>query len=196
MTARDSGLCRIRNISDAGLLIVTSMNLVPQQKVQISLSETISLWGQIAWIDGPKAGINLAHRIDTASLLHRLAAEHHPGVYRARRLRVNATGTLTTEQGIQAVQINNISQQGMQVTQDGNLTTGQLVKVNLCNGLKRYGIVRWTGNGVAGLRLTEPIPVEQLGLDREVSRANEQPPSANTRHLRPNEHSKPGADAA
>ena len=169
-TAHVNGLCRVRNISNAGLLVVTSMDLAPRQKVQISLSETILLWGHVAWTDGTRVGIELALRIDAAALLHRLAAEHRLGVYRARRLEVNATGTMTTAHGIQPVRINNISQQGMQVTQDGCLATGQMVSITLPNGLERHGIVRWTGDGVAGLRLTESIPVERLGLGSEVSR--------------------------
>jgi hypothetical protein len=94
------------------------------------------------------------------------------------------------------VRINNIPNQGMHVTQDDSIIAGHPVKVALHKGLERDGIVPWTGNGVFGLRLTESIPVEQVGMDIEVSRAIRRQLSANDRHPRPMGHFEPGADAA
>ena len=100
-TARDSGLCTVRNICDTGLLVVTPMELACGEKVQVSLSETVTLWGHVSWTDGSRVGVELMGRIDVATLLQGLAAEHRLGVYRARRLAVNADARLTSDRAVQ-----------------------------------------------------------------------------------------------
>ena len=94
-TARDSGLCTVRNICDTGMMVVTPMELARGDMVQISLSETVTLRGHVAWREGSRVGIELVRSIDVAALLQGLAAEHRMGFYRARRLAVNAGATLT-----------------------------------------------------------------------------------------------------
>lgn len=158
----DSGLCRIQNMSDVGLMLMTSMRLTVGAPITLALSDDVLLSGTIVWTDEVRAGVQFASPIDSAGVLTALAEELGSGRHRQQRLAVNLRAVATTERGIQAVRVLNVSQQGMRITHDGSLHPGLTVKVSLESGIERRGVVRWCKDSFAGLKLLDPIPLDLL----------------------------------
>lgn len=163
MTPIDSGLCRVQNISDEGLMLFTSLELDVGEVINVAMSDQAGMQGTVVWTDGIRTGIRFLQPIDSAAFLQGLSAEQREGHRRAPRLPVSTIGMATTELGTQVVRVINISQHGMRVAHDGSFHPGLVVQVSLENGLERRGVVRWSEEGTAGLKLIEPIAHQQLG---------------------------------
>ena len=161
-TESDTGLCRVQNISDEGMMVVTGLAVAEGDPISVSLSESACISGRVNWTDGARVGIQFDEAIDCAALLESLASERSTGDQRPSRLPTDAVGVATTASGLQAVRLIDISQVGMKIRHNGRLTVGHPVTVVLENGLRRRGIVRWSKGDVAGLRLLEPIGYQQL----------------------------------
>lgn len=162
VSAGESGLCRIQNISDDGLLLMTSMRLTVGSPITLALSDTVSLSGRVIRTDDVRASIRFSIPIDSAALLQGLAAEQLSGTARQQRLAVDLRAVATSERGMQAVRVLNVSQHGMRIEHDGTLVPHMTVKVSLENGIERRGVVRWIKDSAAGLKLLEPISLELL----------------------------------
>lgn len=162
VSAGESGLCRIQNISDGGLLLMTSMRLTVGAPITLALSETVSVSGRVIRTDDVRASIRFSMPIDSAALLQDLAAEQLSGSARQQRLAVDLRAVATTERGMQAVRVLNVSQRGMRIDHDGTLVPEMTVKVALENGIERRGVVRWSKDKAAGLSLLEPISLDLL----------------------------------
>ena len=158
----DAGLCRLHDISDHGAMLMTSLAAEVGAAVVLSLTDSVHLPGKVVWTDGVRLGLEFSAAIDAAALLKSLAAGQRAGSERPARLPTNTTAAAVTPYGTRAVTVRNISQHGMQVAHDGSFEVGLPVKVMLENGLERRGIVMWSKDSLAGLRLLEPIGYREL----------------------------------
>jgi hypothetical protein len=156
------GLCRVQNISDEGMMLVTGLNVIEGDFVVVALSDGVSVSGEVRWTSGTRIGVRFAQAIDSAELLQTLAEQQRGGRQRPPRLAVNTIGLASSEVGLQVVRVLNISQQGMRLAHDGSLRTGLTVKIVLESGIERRGVVRWSDGSMAGLMLLEPLAYQQL----------------------------------
>ena len=131
--------------------------------IDIQLSETINVPGRVIWTHGAECGIKLAHAIDSGALLKHIADQTSSKGSRALRLPVSKKATVSSEQGIHAGEVGDISQWGMKVKHNGKFFAGLQVKVSLHSGLQRRGVVRWSREGIAGILLLEPFSPDELG---------------------------------
>lgn len=161
-TSTDSGLCRVQNVSDGGMMLFTSLEAPEGSIVMIMLSETVSLSAEVVWANAVRLGVRFLEPIDSAALLRALAAERLSGRQRSPRLPVDTVAVAATEQGTQILRVVDVSQHGMKVSHDGSFRIGQAARLQLENGIERRGVVRWSENGMAGIRLLEPIAYQQL----------------------------------
>lgn len=158
----DERLCRVQNISDEGMMFVTSLDVADGDRILITLSDEIVVGGEVIWRDGGRTGMRFEKPVDSAGILQMLAEEASTGAYRLPRLSTNLLGVARAEFGLRATKVLNISQRGMKVSHDGCFKLGLLVKVVLETGLERRGVVRWSQDGVAGLQLLEPLALQEL----------------------------------
>ncbi|MGZ8345776.1 MAG: PilZ domain-containing protein [Allosphingosinicella sp.] len=158
----DSGLCRIQNISDTGMMLVTGLAVELGDSVVIALSDSLTIAGEIAWARDARVGIRFIEEIDAAAVLKGLVAKPAGDQQRPFRLSTDTAAVAATPVGTKAVRVVDISQQGMKVGHDGSLVPGIQVTITLSNGLARRGIVRWANEHLAGLRLLEPIGFQDL----------------------------------
>ena len=158
----DAGLCRVQNVSDGGLMLVTGLALAEGDKVEVAFSEGVVLEGAVAWQKDAQVGIRFTEEVDAARLLQLLAAERGSGQHRPIRLPVDTLAVVYTAAGSLVVAVSDISQYGLKVRHDGSLEPDAQVRVVLSNGTERRGLVRWSRGEYAGLRLIEPIDVELL----------------------------------
>ena len=158
----DEGLCRVRNISDEGMMLSAGLELELGVAVRVRLSDWTCLTGTVVWRDEGSIGIRFPEPIHCANLLRSLAAQQLSGRQGAPRLSVSMIGLAASETGLQAIRVLDISQHGMKLAHDGSLRPGLPVKIMLENGIERRAVVRWSENSMAGVRLLKPIPYEEL----------------------------------
>ena len=158
----DAGLWRVRNISDEGMMLMTSVPVTVGERLIIALSESVTLHGRAAWWDDGRCGVQLDTPIDCVALLKNLVEEQKGAHSRAPRLPVDARALLYAERGLSPVQLTNVSQHGAGFCHDGSIKAGMTAKLVLAGGGEHRGIVRWSLDGRAGMQLLEPLPVAAL----------------------------------
>lgn len=160
--AHDSGLWRVRNISDGGMMMAVSVPVTPGERLSVALSDTVTLDADVAWWDGGRCGVVFDRPVDCAVLLQGLVAEQRRPFYRPPRLPVAARAIVYCENGLHSVRLLNLSQHGAGFAHDGRVTAGMKVKLLLAHGDEHRGVVRWSHGGRAGMYLVEPLPCDRL----------------------------------
>jgi len=168
-TETDEGLCRVKNISDQGMMVITGLDVTVGEEISITLSDAITLSAEIKWADEGRIGLQFSRPIDSASILDALT-EKGSRTHRPPRLVIGLVGTAVTDEGIQPIRALDISQTGMKIAYDGSLEPGTRIKVVLENGLTQRGVVKWSKNQVAGLRFLKPIPHEMVDSVAKLNR--------------------------
>lgn len=168
LTEEDEGLALLRNISDNGLSLSVALPLSEGQQLRVQLSDAIEMQGLVIWASEGKCGIEFANRIDSAHVLHQLPEHFGVGRSRPLRLQVQALATIQSETGLQAARVENISQFGLAMRSRNNFKEGMRLKVSMHDGIQCEGIVRWTRDGMAGVRLLNPLKVEMLGSAKKL----------------------------
>lgn len=157
------GLYRVRNISDAGMMLDTHARFKIGERVLIELVEPFAIEGTISWSEDTRCGIEFVEPIDCAALLaaqaERKRDDRRGGGLRLATMRL---ATAYAEHGIRAVRVTNVSHRGMGLAHDGSLAPGMLLKLVVESGLERGAAVRWSAHGRAGVRLMEPLTCEEL----------------------------------
>lgn len=164
----DQGLARVQNISDDGLMITASLDLCLGDVVYIDLSDDCRLTGAVVWRHENRCGLRLLRAIDSAAVLRRLFDQRQSGQTRPLRLALSKTVVVASQFGLSVAELRDVSQAGMKIAHDGRFDPGLAVKVLLKPGVERRGVVRWSKDGIAGIRLTEVLSVEDLGSLRGI----------------------------
>lgn len=159
----DEGLARCRNISDTGMKLDARMPMAVGDGVKVTFSPTFTLLGRIIWLEGTECGVAFEGKIDCADLLRRSATEAQADGTREPRLNVNLPARMILDGCSHQTLVSDISQRGMKLTHDNSLRPGSRVQVILKCGATKTGIVRWANDTFAGLLLSEPFSVDDLG---------------------------------
>ena len=160
--AHDTGLWRVRNISDRGIMLATKVQVVPGECLTVNLSDNVSIEGRAVWWDGERCGVAFDEPIDCAAVLEGLVAERQAAGYRPPRLEVATRAIAWCDKGMHTVRVYNLSHHGAAFTHDGCFREGMAAKLHFETGDDYRGVVRWSTDGRAGLFLTEPIPGAKL----------------------------------
>ena len=166
--ASDSGLWRVRNISDNGLMLMTAQRVRVGESLIVGLSDTIVVGARVAWVEEGRCGAQFNTPIDCVAVLKALAAEQRGGRYRLPRLAVETLAVLTGENGVAAVKVTDIAQDGVGFSHDGSVRPDIAAKLVLPNGGEYRGVVRWSEGGRAGMHLFERIPLTVLESGRAL----------------------------
>jgi hypothetical protein len=162
--ANEAGLARVHILSNDGVELSSTMDLQIGQVVQIDLSEMVSTIATVATKDCNRFALAFECRVNCAELLRQLVAEARSDRGRPLRLaagRISVTGRST--KGVHQLELDDISQRGMRVQHDGSLEAGLRVDIDLPNGRKCQGIVRWAKKCSAGLQLIDTLSADELG---------------------------------
>ncbi len=154
----DSGLWRVRNISDDGLMLAADIAVTVGEPIEIALSESVTLTGKIVWSDPGRCGVAFFRRVDAAAILRTLADEQRTEGYRALRLPVAAEAILMLDGAACAIDLVDISQQGAGFRFESALDPGRELDLVLPGGeLRRRALVRWAQGPRGGLWFTQPL---------------------------------------
>ncbi|MBB4633915.1 PilZ domain-containing protein [Sphingosinicella soli] len=158
----DCGLWPVRSMYDRGMMFDVGLYVRPNEKLLISLSDTICLWGRVVWSGDGRCGVAFDRPIRHGEVMGQLIAEQESERYRPLRLTVSCLGQLLTEEQWLKVEVVSLSQNGAEIAVTGALKVGAGVDLALRDGLRRSGIIRWTRNGEAGVQLKSPFAISDL----------------------------------
>src|SRR3546814_13854343 len=71
----DAGLWRVRNISDRGMMLAADVPLAVGEKLEIALSGTVALRGEVVWSEAGRGGGLFDKGVDFARMAKQLAAD-------------------------------------------------------------------------------------------------------------------------
>ncbi|WP_332817820.1 PilZ domain-containing protein [Sphingopyxis sp.] len=153
----DAGLWRVRNISDRGMMLAADVPITVGEKLEIALSDTVVLQGEVVWSDAGRCGVEFDKAVNVADVLKQLAAEQRATGYRQPRLPVRTQAQAVTDEGTSQIELVDMSQNGAGFVHDGHLEVGKELELVLAGGVRRKAIVRWSRAGRGGLWLTQPL---------------------------------------
>ena len=156
------GFVRVLNMSNEGMMLSTALPVERGDALQVDLSESCSMIGEVRWHRDGRCGLKLAEPIDSTALLSRLYEECQRSDARQLRLPLERTVVLTSELGIQISRTRDISQRGLKLAHDGRLHPGLSIRIQFAPGIERRGTVRWVRDGIAGCMLIERLSVEEI----------------------------------
>lgn len=166
--ADDTGLWRVKNMSDRGMLFECGAAVAPNEKLEIALSETVILTGWVAWSGDGKCGVAFDKPIRAAELLRDLVAERETDRYRPLRLPVCFPAKLLVEAEEIEIAVTSLSQCGVGITCTRELQKAAQVDIALADGVWRPGNIRWVQDGAAGICLASAFALSELESVRRI----------------------------
>lgn len=156
--AGDAGLWRVRNISNEGLMLAADVLATVGEALDISLSETTTLRGTVAWAEQGSCGVTFDAPIDAAAVLRGLADEQRAEGYRALRIAVEVEAIITMSDHSRPIDLVDISQHGAGFLSDRAIEPGTEVDLILPGSdFRRRALVRWSQGRRGGLWFTQQL---------------------------------------
>lgn len=161
----DEGLARCHNISDGGMAISAGIPLGLNDRVTVTIA-LAELTGRVAWINGRDCGIAFDQPIDSARILQNSPAGRTIEAARSPRQLTGVHDRVAYQRGACTALVGAGSMREVKVTNDSNFRPGLKVRVLLDNGFEKDGVLHWSQDNIAGVRLLEPVDVAQPGSSR------------------------------
>lgn len=159
---RDAGLWQVCNISNQGVMLLTSLPVLAGEKLTITFSDAFTVRAKVIWAKDGRCGAAFERPIECETVLQRLALEQRRSDYRPLRLDVDARAIACCEGTMHKVRVFNVSRQGVGVAHRGFLKSGTPTRLLFPGGNEHRGVVRWSDKGRAGIYLIDPLPCDQL----------------------------------
>ena len=165
-SARGEELCLVRNISTGGLMAHIWSGLVMGDRVAAEFKSGQIVEGRIVWRRENRIGVQFDAEIDVPVVLGG-DEDPAPGFQpRAPRVTVGIKGRLRCGALYYAVDVNNISQGGVQIacpdpSLDERIERGSVV-LTIAGLPPLQGNARWHGKGLAGIAFNNAMPLETL----------------------------------
>lgn len=167
----DVGLWMVRNISDGGLMLTTSVPVTVGENITIILAEELVLNGHVLWASDGQCGVTFDDEVDGEAVLRQLAQDKTARRYRPFRIALNAAAVANVNHRMQPIALVNLSQHGAGIIHDGSVAAGMRLDLLLAGTIRREAIVRWSRDDRAGLWLTQPLERGLLESIRKLDAA-------------------------
>jgi hypothetical protein len=152
-------LCLIRNISAGGMMIRPYSPIAAGTRLSVELKEGDEIDGVVQWAESDLVGISFDVPIDVVALL----AESLEGPRRRLpRIEVDCPASIRQDGDVRRSRVINISQGGMCVRANGELTMGAHVVASLPGLTPTPGVVKWTDADTYGIGFNRVLPVCRL----------------------------------
>jgi hypothetical protein len=166
-------LCLIKNISAGGMMIRAYCALEPQTSVKVELKHGSLVSGRISWAQDHAVGVEFDSPVDVVELLACSMDGPRP---RMPRVEVETIGTVRDGAIVHRVHARDISQGGVKIESDRDITPGTEVVVSLTGLPPQPGVVRWRESNYYGITFNRVVPlpllVGWLQVQREKLRAS------------------------
>lgn len=158
-----AGIWRVENISNEGVLLVSTAPMVVGETIRMALSESVNLVGRIVWSDAGRCGVALSRPMDAAAVLRTLAAEHRAERHRAFGPSAGVEAILALPEGAKPIDLHNISQMGAHFVYGGILEPEMELKLLLPgDDIARSAFVRWVFGNRGGVWFTRSLELSLL----------------------------------
>lgn len=152
-------LCLVKNVSAGGALVRAYCDLQPGLIVQVELKEGQPIAGRVTWTRGSDAGITFAEPVDVVDLLKTAADGLRP---RMPRVEVECVGFVREGAVARRSLVRNISQGGVNIETENQLTVGADVTVSLPGLSPQGGVVRWNDGHRYGVTFNNVLSLAGL----------------------------------
>ncbi|QHL89765.1 hypothetical protein GVO57_01650 [Sphingomonas changnyeongensis] len=165
VAAGQEALCRIRNLSETGLMLETSVALRPADRVRVEVRHHPPLDGLIVWAEGGRAGMSFDAPVAVAALVapapapvSRILKSRQP-----RGPRVAATARVTVElRGRRLTgRLCDISLGGAKIMIPVAPRPNDVLQIHVPGLPAKAATVRWVGEEV-GIAFAEPLAYDVL----------------------------------
>lgn len=157
-------ICRIRNISDNGLMAEVHGAFAVEDQVAVTLKAGDVLCGRIRWSLNGRIGVEFDGPVDVAALLGHVANRIGPeGIARGPRFEVDCSAELHAAHQRHEVRLIDLSQGGARLVGDLRMERDAIVRLAVPGLGEREAAVRWVGEGAFGLSFLEPLAFADFG---------------------------------
>lgn len=159
--ARADHLCRIRNVSEGGMMIECDSAIPVGAQVRIEVRHGIVLEAEVVWVDGHRLGVRAVVPIDVRRLLE---AQPRRGtqVPRSPRLSAAAAAQIAWRGRTRAAILLDISQAGCRIAITDCPEIDEPVRLSIPGLPVRTAVQRWVRDGQAGFVFLDPHPFAAL----------------------------------
>lgn len=163
---RGDGLCRVRNISNGGLMGETVMPLTADERVRVELRNGHCLAGQIRWSENDRIGVRFntpLHNIKYV-LAEPSRARRNDAVptVRSPRLDTNCSADVQLDGHHHIARLVDISQSGARLKANAPVRRGQLLTLNIAGLPHQQATVRWAAEEDIGLAFLDRLAFNVL----------------------------------
>ena len=174
VTDAGQDLCRVRNISAAGLMAETSRSHAVGTRVRVEFNSHQKLPGQVVWTRETSCGIKFDRDADLRELLANRPARRAGQTPRPPRLDITCNVELLIDGMLYRSQIRDISLGGFKAAVGDIGCVGKKVTATIESLRPVKGMVRWHKDGHAGIVFKRPLAFEELAewMGRRVQLAS------------------------
>lgn len=155
-------LCRVRNISAAGMMAETTLSHSVGARVRIEFNSYQQLPGEVVWTRETSCGIKFDQDIDLRELLANRPARRKGQTARPPRLDITCNAELSIDGILYRTLVRDISLGGLKVAISDWNCVGKDVAVTLESLRTVKGTIRWYKDGHAGIVFKRPLSFEEL----------------------------------
>jgi hypothetical protein len=155
-------LCRIRNISAAGLMAETGRSHCVGTRVRVEFNSHQQLPGEVAWTRETSCGIKFDRDCNLRELLANRPARRTGQTPRPPRLDIGCNADLVIDGILYRTQIRDISLGGFKASVGNVSCVGKDVVARIESLRQVRGLVRWHKDGHAGIVFKRPLAFEEL----------------------------------
>ncbi|WP_395391308.1 PilZ domain-containing protein [Novosphingobium sp. BL-8A] len=157
-------LCRVRNISESGMMAEVHGSFAVNETVEVTLKAGDTLAGTVRWNRAGRIGVAFHGRVDVPELLaHAAMRTGAEGIARGPRFTADCPVALLVVGYRHPARLVDISQGGARVTVASAMPRDQLLGIAIPGLGEREAAVRWVGADSCGLVFLEPISFADLG---------------------------------
>lgn len=155
-------LCLVRNISAMGMMIHVYSHLTLGEAVEVEMKTGQQIAGRVKWIDGSNVGLEFEASVDVMAMLASQMISQTDLKPRMPRVEVRAPAMLRMGGQIWRVGTRDISQGGTKIALDVDLPADADIVLSMEGFHSQHGVLRWCGDGMAGITFNTIIPWPQL----------------------------------
>lgn len=156
-------LCRVRNISETGMMAEVYGSFVVNEPVEVTLKAGDTLAGTVRWNRAGRIGVAFDGKVDVPELLaHAAMRSGAEGIARGPRFTADCPVAMLVVGYRHPARLVDISQGGARVTVANTMPRDQLLGLSIPGLGEREAAVRWVGEGACGLVFLEPLSFADL----------------------------------
>ena len=152
-------LCLIRNISAGGMMIRAYSPIPVGTRLSVELKQGDPVEGTVKWVEDGLTGVAFDEPIDVVLLL---SAPNEGPRPRLPRIEVECVAWVREDGDVVRTRISNVSQGGVCVQSDTDLTLGADVVVTLPGLTPVAGIVKWSDDSTYGIAFNRALVLSSL----------------------------------